>query len=100
MISSFHLPERSENARRISSCMLISPSVIVRFSILTASYSSYLRPPISGDNFDPHSRFCSASQAQKNKRRILGLQHPAGVAMLQIYVYWIGTTLLCLLYLT
>ena len=79
MISSFHLPESSANARRISSCMLISSLALVWFSILAATNSSYLRISILDDIFDGHWRRgkkAPPDQPTKPMKEML-LQHQA-----------------------
>src|SRR5205085_2755957 len=103
MISSFHLPESSANARRISSCMLICLSAIVCFSILATGYSSYLRIQILADIFDERCGCTDAithSEQLRSRRSCCCRNGAQEGIMASVYIYWVSTTLLCLLYLT
>src|SRR5262249_10807385 len=102
MISSFHLPESSAKARRISSCMFISFCAMVRSSILTESYSSYLLKSILFYIFAARRKRAMkcASKANQSEERMLLSISKHDDPMATIYTYWISTALLSLLYLT
>src|SRR5437868_9101112 len=98
MISSFHLPESSANARRISSCMLICLSAIVCFSILATGYSSYLRIQILADIFDVRCGCTDAithSEQPRSRRSCCWRNGAQEEIMASVYIYWVSTTLLC-----